>query len=173
MQLGFFPSYITLFVAGILAYRVNLLSSMSFKLGKFWLIIAFAVGIPLWFAVLIGANVMEDPTAFSKLFGGFHWQQAAYSFWESFFCVAMSTGLFVLFKEKFNGCGKLALFLKDNAFGVYVFHAPILVAITMALKGFQLNPVAKMYIMSLIVIPTTFILVSLIRKIPIVEKYFT
>ena len=55
----------------------------------------------------------------------------------SFFCVGISIGLIAIFRKKFNTQGKVTSFISENAFGVYVFHTPILVAITMALSSIE------------------------------------
>ena len=39
--------------------------------------------------------------------------------------------------------GRAATFLSDNAFAVYLFHPPILIAIALALHGLNLPVVAK------------------------------
>lgn len=170
MQLGYFPSYIVLFVVGIMAYRLNILSKLSYKFGKFWLKIALFLGFPLWLVVMITGGIMGN---IALLFGGLTWQAAAYSAWESFFCVGISIGLITIFREKFNTQGKLSSFISKNAFGVYVFHAPILVAITMALRGVEINPVVKMYMVALIVLPVCFVFVHLIRKLSVIRKIFS
>ena len=52
MQLGYFSSYIVLFVAGLLAGRTDLLASIPSKVGRAWLWASIGVGLPLWMAVL-------------------------------------------------------------------------------------------------------------------------
>jgi surface polysaccharide O-acyltransferase-like enzyme len=168
MQLGFFPSYIVLFIVGIIAYRKDIPANLSYKFGKFWLKLALFLGIPLWFVMMVGGG--DNLVLF---FGGLHWQSAAYSAWESFFCVAVSIGLLVLFREKFNRQGQLSSFLSENAFGVYVFHAPIVVAITMSLSNVTITPIVKMYMVALIVLPTCFVFTHLLRRIPVIRRFFS
>ncbi|NLW49074.1 MAG: acyltransferase, partial [Firmicutes bacterium] len=74
--------------------------------------------------MMLGGGATESMAPYN---GGLYWQSAAYAFWESFFCVGVCLGLLVLFREKYNTQGKLSRFLSENAFGVYVFHTPILV----------------------------------------------
>ena len=105
--------------------------------------------------------------------GGFHWQAAAYAFWESFFCIGGCLGLLVLFREKFNIQGKVISFVSANAFGVYVFHAPLLVGITLCFRWLAVYPLLKIILMSIIVLPVSFGIVYLIRKIPYLKKVFS
>ncbi len=99
--------------------------------------------------------------------------RVAYAFWEPLFCVGVCLGLLVLFREKKNTQGWLSRFLADNAFAVYVFHAPLLVAITMILRGLVIYPLLKMVLASLIVLPLCFGFSYFIRKIPLMKKLFS
>lgn len=169
MQIGNFSSYIILFILGIIFYQRNLLMNLPYKLGRLWFRLALMLGVPLWFIIMITGGIKTNPAAF---FGGFHWQSAVYSTWESFFCVGVSLGLLAIFPKKYNKQGKVRKFLSENAFRVYVFHTPILVGITMMLSGIVLNPLVKMIMMAILVLPICFGFSYLIRKLPLV-KYFS
>jgi hypothetical protein len=73
--------------------------------------------------ILLGGGAHGN---FNPYAGGLSWQSAAYCTWESLFCVGTCLGLLTWFRERFNRQEALARFLSDNAFAVYVFHAPIL-----------------------------------------------
>lgn len=169
MQLGYFSSYIVLFILGIICYRRNIIQSLSYKFGVFWFRITLIIGFPLWLIVMIVGGI-ANPDA---IFGGLHWQSAAFSIWESFFCVGITIGFITIFREKFNKHNKLSSFLSDNAFGIYVFHTPILVLITMALRGIVINPLIKMYMLALLVLPACYLFSFLVRKIPVFKKIFS
>lgn len=109
----------------------------------------------------------------SLILGGLHWQSAAYALWESFFCVGVCLGLLVLFREKYNTQGRLSRFLSENAFGVYVFHAPILVALSMVLRNITTYPLLKMILVSIITLPVCFGFSYLVRKIPWFKSIFS
>jgi len=85
----------------------------------------------------------------------------------------MCLGLIVIFRDKFNYQGKVVNFLSQNAFGVYVFHAPILIVISLLIKNIHLYPVIKFIIAALIVLPITFTFSYIIRKVPILKKLFS
>ncbi len=164
MQLCFFPQYIVLFVLGIVFLRRNLLQTISYRLGINWFKYTLFIGVPLWFLILIFGKDTAD--SIQPLYGHFTWQSAAYSFWESFFCVGICLGLIVLFREKFNHQGRWSKFLSDNAFGVYVFHTPILVFISMLFKDISMYPFFKYLIVAAITIPLCFWVSHFLRKIP-------
>ena len=125
MHLADFPQYVLLFAAGIVAARGQWLLKLSFQSGIRWLLIVLPVGFAAWLVILgAGGALKGNGAAYS---GGWHWQSASMNLWESSTCVAMSYGLLVIFREKFNWQRRLAKFLSDNAFTVYVFHPPIVI----------------------------------------------
>lgn len=170
-QLGKFAQYIILFSAGVFAFKNNLLESVSYNSGKLWLKLAIFIGIPVWNILLAFGGALKGNI--DLFFGGIHWQSVAYALWESFFCVAISVGLLGIFREKYNSQGMFTNFISKNAFGVYVFHSPIIVFITMLFSGLIMYPLLKMVLMALICIPICFLLIYFIRKIPICEKLFS
>ncbi len=170
MQLCNFSQYIILFSLGIIAYRRNLLANLSYEFGRFWFTLALSLGIPFWSLISLLGGALTDWSPFA---GGFHWQAAAYAVWESFFCVGICLGLLVLFRDNFNIQGKFSRFLSDNAFGVYVFHTPLLVGATMMVREIAIYPVIKMILMSIIVLPVCFGFSYLLRKVPLMKKLFS
>lgn len=170
MQLCYFTQYIVLFGLGTVAYRRNLISNLPSELGRFWFGLALRVGIPLWGVLMVLGRATEDWSPFA---GGWHWQAAGYAIWESFICVSVCLGLLVLFRDKYNTQNRLSRFLSDNAFGVYVFHTPIMVAATMLVRGIVIHPLVKMLLMSVILLPVCFGFSYLIRKIPLMKKIFS
>ena len=171
LQLGKFAQYIILFSAGIFAFKNNLLEDVSYNSGKLWFKLALSIGIPVWIILLsVGGAIKGN---IDPYFGGMHWQSVAYALWESFFCIAISIGLLGIFRKKYNSQGMFTNFISKNAFGVYVFHPPIIVFITMLFSGLIMYPLLKMVLMALICIPVCFLIIYFIRKIPICEKLFS
>jgi glucans biosynthesis protein C len=91
----------------------------------------------------------------------------AFSAWRLFW------GWLGIFNERFNTQNSLQKFLSTHSFGVYVFHAPVLIAVSVTLKNADLPPIIKFTLVTSIVLPATFILVHLIRKIPVFRKIFS
>ena len=139
--------------------------------------LALILGVPLWFLGIPLCVVRAEATGtapdIAAFFGGLHWQSAFYATWEAFFCVGVSVGLLVLLREKFNTQGRLGRFLAANAFGVYVFHTPLIVAATMSVKGVAMNPAAKMYAVAAVMVPVCFAFSWLVRKNAVVCRLFS
>ncbi|MBE0699179.1 MAG: acyltransferase family protein, partial [Anaerolineaceae bacterium] len=169
MQLCYFAQYIILFAIGIQAHRRGWLANISTRFGMKWLRLGL-IGSPLIFlGVIIGGGAMENGLDF--FYGGWHWQNAAYALWESFTGVAMSIGLLTLFREKYSQQNRLVKILSDNSFAAYVFHAPVLISISLLLQSLALPPLAKFALVAALTIPATFALTFFIlRRIPLLKK---
>jgi len=168
MHLGDFSQYVFLFVAGIAAARRGWLPRLSHAAGLRWLRIVLPLGFVAWLAI-VASGVQPDGSVHLQL-DGWHWQSAAMSLWESLTCVALSLGLLVVFRERFNSQGRLARFLSDNAFSVYVFHPPIVIAGARLLHEVALAPFAKFVVLTIISTIVTFSLSALVfRRIPILR----
>ncbi|SCM79531.1 Acyltransferase 3 (modular protein) [uncultured Pleomorphomonas sp.] len=103
MQVGFFASYVVMFAVGILCRTHDVLDGVGYRFGMRWFKWTLILGIPIWFlGIPASAIVAESHGAVPDIgafFGGFRWQSAFYATWEAFFCVGVSLGLVVLFRE--------------------------------------------------------------------------
>lgn len=169
MQLCYFSQYVVLFIAGIKCRNCGWLDKLDSKKGKTWLISGFALGSVIWGAVMLFGGALNDNL--DVFFGGVSWQSAAYALWESFIGVAMSIGLISLFKENYNRQNNLVRKMSENAFSVYVFHAPVIITLTLLFAPVTLLPLVKFFILTAISIPVCFIFTNyIVRKIPFMKK---
>jgi fucose 4-O-acetylase-like acetyltransferase len=168
MQLCYFAGYIILFIVGIFAYRNNLFAKISYKSGKRWLICGIVLGFLVWLTLVIIVTKNGNTTAID---GGFTWQSAAFSVWESFVVVAMCIGLIGVFREKFNHQSKLIKKMSDSAFAVYMFHPPIIVAVALLFSPVAFLPIVKWILLCVICVPLCFAAAYFIfRKIPLLKN---
>jgi surface polysaccharide O-acyltransferase-like enzyme len=175
LQFSFFASYIVLFALGIKAGENNWLSRISggpqpgpentrdAGAGRFWFIAALAVGIPLWFIIMICGGALEGTVL---IYGGPHWQSAAYALWESFTAVSFSLGLLWFFYRTANGENPLSRFIAANAFGVYMFHPPVLVGISILLRFWEAAPAVKFLAVTPLAIGGSLAVSALLRLLP-------
>jgi glucans biosynthesis protein C len=170
MQLCNFSQYIALFVVGIVAYRRDWLLHIPYEFGLGWLRFAIFAGVPWWGLVLYCGGVFhgEPPV---KMLGGLHWQSAVNCLWESFFCMGMSLGVLVLFRDKWKIQGNFAKLMTRNAFGAYLFHPLLLIAVTLALGPFQASPLIKFAVTGVIAAVVTFAASEFVfRRIPLLKR---
>ena len=169
MQLCFFSQYVLLFAVGVFAYRGNWLMRISRRFGLFWLTLALTAGIPGWVVLIVTSGALQGNS--QNLVGGLHWQSAAFSFWESFICLGMCLGLTVLFREKFNFQGRFSQWMSRNSFAAYLFHTPLLIAVTLALKNLPAPLGVKFILASLLAVPITFVVSAFLRpRIPVLRR---
>jgi surface polysaccharide O-acyltransferase-like enzyme len=171
MQLCFFTQYVVLFLVGLWIGRADLLRSLPSQFGRTWLRLAFAAGVPAWF--FVGALGGALTGSMETFLGGWHWQSAGMALWESFFCVGICLGLIVVYRERMNARARITGFLSDNAFAVYVFHAPILVTISLALRQLVIAPLAKAGMVAVIAFAASLLFAVLIRSVPGLRRVFS
>jgi len=166
LQLGFFASYVALFVVGLLAYRRDWLRGLPDKTGRLWLWVAVAF-ILVWAPLMLAAGAADDDT---PLKGGVHWQSAVYSFWEAFMCVSMCIAVVYFFRRHLDHRGRIAAFLVPNAYTAYLIHMPVIATLAYELRGLTWYPLLKWALVSAIAVPLCFGLSALIRRIPYTDR---
>ena len=169
LQFGYYTAYVVFYIVGILSFRYKALESLDSKIGKKYILLAAAIGLPSWFLLMILGGPADGEYFIN---GGWHWQSIAFALWESFICVMVCIGLLGIFRSKFSSQNRLQKFLSDQAFGVYVFHAPILISISLVLKNLALPPLLKFSLVAVITIPCCFIFSWIIKKAPGFKKVF-
>jgi hypothetical protein len=169
MHLGDFAQYVLLFVGGIMAERQGWLEKLSYTLGMKWLAVVLPAGFAAWLLMMTkGRALAGDLRLF---YGGLHWQQAAFAVWESFTCVAISYGLLVLYRKIFNKQGRAGKFLSDNAFSVYVFHPPVVIAGARLLHHLAWHPLLKFALLTMFGCIASFALsAAVFRRIPLLRR---
>jgi glucan biosynthesis protein C len=76
-------------------------------------------------------------------------------------------GLPVLFRDRYDRQGRTEKALSDNAFSVYIFHAPVIIGLGAILVDVALYPQAKFALLSVLSIVITLAFsVIVVRRIP-------
>ena len=167
--LCYFSQYVLLFTVGLLAYRGNWLLRIPHSFGIFWMRLALTAGVAGWVAILAISGALKGDAR--RLLGGLHWQSAAFSFWEAFFCLGMCLGLTVLFRERFDRQGRFSEWMSRNSFSAYLFHTPLLISVTLALRPLVAPPEAKFVIACLLAVPIVFLVSGFLRpRIPVLRR---
>jgi surface polysaccharide O-acyltransferase-like enzyme len=170
LQFSFFTAYVFMFAVGVMAYKARIFDHITYRDGKKWFFISLGLGIPAWVLIMIFAGPSEGVMIFE---GGMNWPAFFYALWESFFCVTFIIALVGIFKHRYNKGGRFQKFLSDNAFGVFVFHAPVLIAISMVLRTVTLHPLLKFLIVSILAVSASFGVAWLVRRVGVLKKVFS
>ena len=177
MQLCFFSQYVIFFAAGTLAYHGNFLERIDAAAGKKWLAGGLVLGIVAllflrWLAGLYNFSTFTiDRASWAGFTGGVSWKSISFAIWESSVAVALTVGLLTVFREKLNFSNTLTQKLSDSSFAVYMFHPPIIIAVTLAMRALIFAPVFKWLIASAICVPVCFLLAyRVLLRIPVLNK---
>lgn len=168
MQFCYFSQYIASFIAGTLAYRHSWLSTLSAAFSRRWGYAGLFGGLAFWLLLIAVGGADKTTVPYD---GGWHWQSLGMGILESLAGTGISLGLLGMFREKHNEQGRMATFFSANAFAVYVFHTPILIAITLGMGGLHWMPLIKFALATVACIVASFALCALIfRRIPFLKK---
>jgi glucan biosynthesis protein C len=162
-----FPQYISMFILGLIAYRRGWLTKIPDAVGKRWFWVAL---IALLFFVLSSVLNGIWGGSIDYFLGGLHWQAFVYASWEAIMCVAMCTSLLVFFRKHLNRPRRVWTFLSANAYATYILHPVIVVSLAYSLHTVALYPLLKLGIAVVIAVPLSFLISSVIRKIPFANR---
>ncbi len=170
LEFAHFPQYIALFAAGAWAYRHNLLTTFTDRQARpwHWVALACALALP---AILswVGAFSGEiDPRAGV----GVTWMSLVYSLWEGFLCVSMSITFLTWYRRRFTHQTRIGRAMSESSFAVYIFHPAIIVPLTLALSGIQVNRSFKLLLVAPVAVALSYLVVHLLRKIPVFKTVF-
>jgi peptidoglycan/LPS O-acetylase OafA/YrhL len=98
--------------------------------------------------------------------GGWHWQAFGLALWEQLTGVGCSIGLLALFSRCMNRDNSVLQWLSDRAFGVYVLHPPILVALTMAYRSLPHDPILLSALLTVTGLAAAFAASEVAHRIP-------
>ena len=169
-QLCFFSQYLAAFIAGVAAGRNGWLTSLANSRRARvagWMAL---IGGPLLLTAVIVLGGAPPEKGHSQYDGG--WQAAALglAIWEQLAGLGLSLGLLAVFQFFFNTPNRVAAWLSDRAFGVYVLHAPVLVALTLALHPLGTNPFLRMLLLTVTGLICSFLAADLAKRIPGLRK---
>ncbi len=164
LQLCFFVQYIAWFAAGLHAARhgwlLPLAASRTAKTAG-WLAL---IGGPVAMITLLALGAKNaSPEIF---FGGAHWQAAGLALWEQLTGLGLALGALALFSRRANVDTPFLRWLSDRSFGVYVLHAPVLVALAMLFRALPQNLYALVALLTITGLLASYALVDLARRIP-------
>ncbi len=158
--------YIFMYAIGLLVYRKGWLEDLSRKVAIIWFPISLISA--TYFCVIIYL-ITKHPLIINK-FMGFSWGAVSLSFAQTFLCIGFSGFFLHLFREKLNFTNLKLSILRENRYGVYIFHSAVVVGVTIILESLTLNTTIKYILACILSILFSYMLVGLIRKIPLVQR---
>ena len=122
-----------------------------------------AVSLLIGSALAIGDYVRNDGD----------WNNFVYQWfgiYESLLCVFFSFGLLWLFREFVNGTNAFQSWCSQQAYGAYVIHLFVLLAVQNATDSIMLPGIVKFFIIGIVASIISFVITYLLRLIPGVKK---
>ncbi|MEH3103729.1 MAG: acyltransferase [Sphingomonas phyllosphaerae] len=163
LQLGFFPSYIALFAAGTVAAPTRLLERISFRAALPWLIVAglAIASLPLVAATRGAAGGFE---------GGMNLNAFYYALWEPCVATGVILGLLVWARRRSPAASPTTEWLAAGAFGAFIIHPPVLVALSVMAASWHAAPLLKFLLVGLAACGASFALAGLARTVPGIRR---
>jgi fucose 4-O-acetylase-like acetyltransferase len=165
LQLGYFASYVFLFVVGCVAERYGWLESVKRRHAMPWLI-ALAIAIPLLPAALIvgesfGATNFATGLSFPAVF---------YAFWEPVAAWGVIAGSLWYFQLRWGERDRRWGFLSRQSYGAFILHPPVIVGAALLMEPLPLPPIVKFLLLTTVGTAVSFSAAWVIRKIPLVRN---
>lgn len=174
LQLGYFASYIFLFVLGIAAWRHDWLTQLRWKHARWWiygLVLSWpalpaALVLP---AVLIRARLIKSGGS-SNFAGGLGWPAILYAFWEPFVAWGLIAAWLLVFRATMNRPSAFWAWLNRRAYAVYVIHPPVLVGMALLLHGWVAPALLKFVAVGALSCTATWLVADPLVRIPGVRR---
>jgi len=167
LQLGYFASYIVLFLAGCAAADGRRLEQIPDDQKRIWLRVAW-VALPLLpILAVLGSH-------FGWLAGhgerGWNAQAIAYAFWEPLVAWGFILGLLAFFQRRFAVLKGIWPSLARRAYLIYIIHPPILVGTALAWREIAAPALVKFAVTGTIACGLCYLAAGLILRIPKAER---
>jgi peptidoglycan/LPS O-acetylase OafA/YrhL len=164
LQLGYFASYIFLFVLGTAAWRHDWLRQLTVRHARPWIAVMILALLSLPVALMLGDT--HRGAGSSGFEGGLRWQAAFYALWEPFIAWGAIALLLLLFRRYGNRPSRLGDWLGRRAYAAYMLHAPVLVAVALVLHGWSAPALVKFATTGLLACAITWLVADPLVRLP-------
>jgi glucans biosynthesis protein C len=163
LQLGYFPAYVFLFVAGCMAARAQVLERVTFAEARPWMVMSVFMLILLPIIVVTRGN----QGAFT---GGWTLNAAFYALWDPFTAWGLILTLLWSFRAYCASANLFTAALARRAFGAYIVHPPVLVGLSLLARNWTVPLLLKFGVVGFAACVGAFAVASLLLVIPSLRK---
>lgn len=167
LQLGYFASYIVLFVAGCLASGTNALNQIPPSQRRLWGAVAGLAVPVLPLAIVLAFQI---PALQGDANGGWNVPAVVYAFWEPLVAWGIILALLHHFQHRYEKLTPIWSSLSRRAYAVFVIHPPVLVAIALAWRAIPAPHLVKFVATGALTCLVCFWLAGLLLKIPYAKR---
>jgi peptidoglycan/LPS O-acetylase OafA/YrhL len=167
MQLCYFPQYVLAFATGVAAARGRWLqplarSALACRAG--WA--ALVLGPVVLGAVLLWSGALRGREHEAPLLGGWNAASLGLSAWEQVTGTGLGLGALAFCSGLLDRSTALSRWLAERSFAVYLFHPPLLVLITVALRPWNADPFFKVSALTAAGLAASFLVADVARRLP-------
>ena len=169
LRLGNYAEYVAFFALGITACRLRWLDKLTDRIGRQWTAITVAAAC-LYTSFVVLAWSLNMNLSFFR--GGLSLKTLVATYVETFIAVGSNISLVYLFRKFANTQPGPITAMARDAYAVFIFHAPVIVAVSYLLQGRALeHPFAKFVLVFVLGTTLSFLICRfLVRKIPCAQK---
>jgi peptidoglycan/LPS O-acetylase OafA/YrhL len=164
LQLGYFATYIVLFVGGIAAWRFEWLRQLNWKNARVG-VVAFLIA---WPALPVGIALAHalGGRGGSNFSGGLSWTAILYALWEPFVAWGLIALWLLVFRARMNQPSAFWTWLNRRAYAVYIIHPPVLVGISLLLHGWIAPALVKFGVVGFLACNATWLAADPLVRLP-------
>lgn len=169
VEVAHYPHWLAFFFVGLAAYRYNWMQNFPTRRGMILLYIALALTA---LEIYVHFSPTYSPWFFSPAaYGGLTSESLVKTVWETCFCVSLTVGLVIVFRQRLNFQGRLARALSANAYAVHIFHQGVVVALQFLLAGLAIHVFGKFVIVMILgIILSNLLCHYVIRRLPFATR---
>ena len=165
LQFGYFPLYVGMFCAGIVAWRDGWLERMQVRNALGWFGLAWGAIVAFVAFYFVNRSSGDSDS------GGWNRMAFAYAMWEPILCVGFSYFLLAAFKRWGNEADRFFRALAADSYMTYVLHPFFVVGATFLAQCRGMGPWVGAAFVCVAAIVTGFGAAHLIRRIPAVRRW--
>lgn len=159
LQLGYFPCYVALFIAGCAASRGAWLETLTWPQVRPWLRVMAVAGVALLVVFLLrGQRGGFD--------GGWSFNAVFYAFWDPLMAPGAILGWLWWAHTRWSRSTPLSATLARGAFAAFIVHPPVAVGCGLMAAGWALPPLVKFALVGTLAVAGSFGLGAALRLIP-------
>ena len=164
-QLGYFPMYVLLFIAGCAAARHRWLERIEWSYAKPWAVVSL-VALPVLPAFALGYRAITHSNIDAS--GGFNAVALVYALWEPFLAWGILLALMWFFRtrvrpDRFGSLGR-------RAYAIYCFHPPVVVGFAVALRSWDAPALIKFGVVGGLSCAALYLACGLLLRVPGVSR---
>lgn len=163
LQLGYFPAYVLLFVAGCMAARTQLLERITFAEARPWTLVSL-------FLLILLPIIILTRSSHGPFSGGWTLNAAIYALWDPFIAWGIILTLLWSFRTYCSTANPLTASLAQRAYGAYIVHPPVLVGLSLLARAWTVPPLLKFGVVGLAACAGSFTVASLLLFVPGLKK---